>query len=85
MIETKAMVKGFRHVPQYDDMFAEIFKKTPARAPDRTALELYESPAYAFIGRPFAQMNAFSHKKFNGCSKRDGHAYDSDARGKTPP
>ena len=37
MIETKAMVRGFRHVPQYDDMFAEIFKKTPARAPDRTA------------------------------------------------
>ena len=72
MIETKAMIKGFRHVPQYDDMFKEIFQKTPARAPDRTALQLYESPAYAFIGRPFAQMNAFHMRNLMGAQREMG-------------
>ena len=72
MIETKAMIRGFRHVPQYDDMFAEIFKTTPARASDRTALELYESPAYAFIGRPFAQMSAFHLRNLMGAQKEMG-------------
>ena len=72
MIETKAMIKGFRHVPQYDDMFKEIFQKTPARAPDRTALQLYESPAYAFIGRPFAQMNAFHMRNLLGAQREMG-------------
>ena len=72
MIETKAMIKGSRHVPQYDDMFKEIFKKTPARAPDRTALELYESPAYAFIGRPFAQMSATHMRNLKGAQREMG-------------
>ena len=66
------MIKGFRHVPQYDDMFKDMFEKTPARAPDRTALQLYESPAYAFIGRPFAQMNAFHMRNLMGAQREMG-------------
>ena len=58
-----------RHVPQFDDMFKEIYQKTPARAPDRVALELYESPAYNFIGRPMAQLSAFHLRQLMGAQQ----------------
>ena len=84
MVETKAMIKGFRHVPQYDDMLKEIFEKTPGRAPDRTALQLYESPAYAFYWAAFCADERLSHEKFDGGTERDGDAHDSVAKGKAP-
>ena len=66
-------------------MFAEIFKKTPARAPDRTALQLLRVSGVCLYRETFCADERLSHEKFDGCSKRDGHAYDGDARGKTTP
>ena len=52
-----------RRVPQFEDAFQDIWKTEPARAPDREALDLYNSPVYGFIGRPLAQMSEFHLKQ----------------------
>ena len=48
-----------RLVPKFEDAFKETLVQVPTRLPDRSALQLYESPELNFIGRPFEDMERF--------------------------
>ena len=54
-----------RRVPQFEDAFKETLVQYPTTIPDRSYLELYESPELNFIGRPFEDMARFHEKTFN--------------------
>ena len=69
---TKVDTRGWHRRVSFDEAAGDIYQRKQGHAPDRAALELYESPDMQFIGRPMAEMSAFHLAHLNAVRQQSG-------------
>ena len=67
--------RGWHKRATFQEAAAGNYQKAQGRAPDRAALELYETPDMQYVGRPKSEMTAFQLRHLSGPCILCGHTH----------